>query len=88
MVDLGRPGGLGDFKVLTQSKGVDSPELWGFSPSAEAAALADGLPVPLLTPQHLSLLEGRYAVPEFQPEFQFEGYWPFGGGPEGEGGQG
>ena len=63
MLDLARPGGLGDFKVLCQGKGVGRPDLWGFRPSIEASALGDQVPVPLLTPQHLSLLEGRYPAP-------------------------
>ena len=63
MLDLARPGGLGDFKVLCQGKGVGKPDLWGFSDSAESVTLAEQLPVPLLTPSHLSLLEGRYAAP-------------------------
>ena len=68
MLDLARPGGLGDFKVLAQAKGVGRADLWGFSPSVEASALADRIPVPLLTPDHLSLLQGRYPAPETQWE--------------------
>jgi hypothetical protein len=68
MLDLARPGGLGNFKVLAQGKNVSSPRLWGFSPAPEAAALVEQLPVPLLTPQHLSLLEGRY--PQMGYEFE------------------
>jgi len=68
MLDLARPGGLGDFKVLAQGKGVGQPDLWGFGPAAEAAPgfakgaaeLAEQLPVPLLTQQHISVLAGRY----------------------------
>ncbi len=68
MLDLARPGGLGDFKVLCQGKGVGSPDLWGFTPSAEATDLAEQVPVPLLTADHMSLLEGRYGMtpPEWQ----------------------
>ena len=73
MVDLVRPGGLGDFKVLAQGKNMGQPELWGFGPSPEALALAEKLPVPLLTSHHLSLIEGRYP----RPECDFEGLWPF-----------
>jgi SAM-dependent MidA family methyltransferase len=69
MLDLARPGGLGDFKALAQGKNVGQPALWGFRPAAEAAALAEQLPVPLLTPQHLSLLEGRYPQTDFEFEF-------------------
>ena len=74
MLDLVRPGGLGDFKVLAQGKGVGRPELWGLSPSPEAAALVDGLTVPLLTSQHLRWLEGRYPT----SEFEFEELWHYG----------
>ena len=68
MLDLARPGGLGDFKVLCQGKEVAEPDLWGFSPSDDAGKVAEQLPVPLLTPSHLSLLEGRYGItpPEWQ----------------------
>ena len=75
MLDLARPGGLGDFKVLAQGQGVGQPALRGFGPEGEphlgrvegAAELAMELPVPLLTQQHLSVLAGRYphAAAEF-----------------------
>jgi SAM-dependent MidA family methyltransferase len=81
MVDLARPGGLGDFRVLAQGKGVGQPELWGFQPGPEAAALAGELPVPLLTSGHLSLLAGRYP----ESDVEFEGLWP---SPEGFSGPG
>jgi SAM-dependent MidA family methyltransferase len=68
MLDLARPDGLGNFKVLAQGKNVSSPRLWGFSPAPEAGALVEQLPIPLLTPQHLSLLEGRY--PQMGYEFE------------------
>lgn len=71
MLDLARPGGLGDFKVLAQGKNVGQPALWGFKPAAEAATLAEQLPVPLLTPQHLSLLEGRYPQTDFEFGLQY-----------------
>ena len=62
MMDLVRPGGLGDFKVLAQGKNVGKPELWGFGQSSavdvEVQALVNKLPVPLLTGQHLSLPQG------------------------------
>ena len=48
MVDLVRAGGLGDFKVLVQSKNVEASGLWGLEPSDQALELAEGLPVPLL----------------------------------------
>lgn len=73
MLDLARPGGLGDFKVLAQGKGVGQPELWGFNSSAEASALVAGLPVPLLAEHHLRLLEGRY--PHMGLELELERSW-------------
>ena len=76
MLDLVRPGGLGDFKVLVQSKGVDGSPLWGLDPSPDAAALVDELPVPLLTSRHLAWLEGRYPA----PEVEFGELLPFGAG--------
>jgi hypothetical protein len=74
MLDLARPGGLGDFKVVAQGKGVGQPALWGFAPATEAVALARELPVPLLAGHHLRLLEGRYP----QTGLEFERLWPFG----------
>ena len=72
MVDLARPGGLGDFRFLVQGKNVGQPALWGPgqpasatpSPVHGAADLLQRLPVPLLTPLHLPLLEGRYPSSE------------------------
>ena len=59
MLDLVRPGGLGDFKVLIQGKKIGSPALWGLERSPEATALVESLAVPLLTGHHLSLPDGR-----------------------------
>ena len=92
MLDLARPGGLGDFKVLAQGKRVGQPALWGFGPAGQpawglakgAAELAKQLPVPLLTQQHLSVLAGRYphAAAEFEghrpsnDDQREQGRWP------------
>lgn len=83
MLDLSRPGGLGDFKVLVQGKGVGQPRLWGFNDldesGGDAGELADALvknmPVPLLTSQHLSLVQGRYPGGEldFDLDLQVDG---------------
>ena len=73
MMDLVRPGGLGDFKVLAQGKNVGRPELWGFGSSGssgfskEAEAIARELPVPVLSTGHLPLLESRF--PHVEMEF-------------------
>ena len=72
MLDLVRPGGLGKFKVLVQGKNVGSPTMWGLGRSPEAAAMVDGLPVPLLTGEHLSLPDGRFTG----GEMEFEAFWP------------
>ncbi|PKB64115.1 MAG: hypothetical protein BZY80_03845 [SAR202 cluster bacterium Io17-Chloro-G2] len=78
MVDLVRPGGLGDFKVLVQGKNVGRPGLWGFQPGAslvESNGLSDfidSLPAPLMRPDHLDLTRGR----DPGAEVQVEGYWP------------
>ena len=68
MLNLIRPGGLGDFKVMVQSKGVAGPPLWGLDSSVEGAPIVDGLPVPLLTSRHLAWLEGKYPTPEVEFE--------------------
>ena len=60
MLDVARPGGMGDFRVLAQGKGVGRPELWGFTPSEDARSVLEGVPVPLKSPRHLPLMEGRY----------------------------
>ncbi len=61
MLELARPGGMGDFKVLVQGKAVDvsARRLWGLG-EGEKPAFVEDLPVPLLAPQHMPLLEGRY----------------------------
>ena len=71
-IDLVRPGGLGEFKVLAQGKNVGSPTLWGLERSDEAAALMEGLPAPVLTEHHLSLPDGR----NLGGEAGFEDFWP------------
>ena len=60
MLDIARRGGMGDFRVLAQGKGVGRPELWGFTASEESRSAIQGLPVPLRSTQHLPLMEGRY----------------------------
>jgi SAM-dependent MidA family methyltransferase len=75
MVDLVRPGGLGDFKVLIQGKGVGSPALWGFRAGGQPLGLErlmDSIPTPLMTPDHLDLNQGR----DPGAGFEVEGYWP------------
>jgi len=79
ILDLARIGGLGDFKVLAQGKNVGKPSLWGFNSVPDQAhqdgsARPEGLPVPLLTRDHLPFLEGRY--PRAEAEINLEKLWP------------
>ncbi|MEC8910401.1 MAG: SAM-dependent methyltransferase, partial [Chloroflexota bacterium] len=78
ILDLVRPGGLGDFKILAQGKKAGSSKLWGMERSEAATSLLENLPVPLLTGQHLPLADGRsggsvtesgvfWTFPEFEP---------------------
>ena len=72
MLDIVRPGGLGDFKVLVQGKGVGRSPLWGLERCTKAQDLTFQLPVPLLTQHHLSLLQARYP----HLSYQWEELWP------------
>ena len=81
ILDLARIGGLGDFKVLVQGKNVGKPKLWGFdsAPGQDqrpegGLGRPEGLPVPLLTKDHLPFLEGRY--PRAEAEMTLEKLWP------------
>ena len=60
LLEIVRRGGMGEFMVLAQGKGVGTPALWGFEKSPEVEAMVNGGPLPLLTPLHMPLLEGRY----------------------------
>ena len=74
MLNLARPGGLGDFKVLAQGKNVGTPALCGFQEPASGQTIALASHVPLLDAGHLSLMEGRY--PHASLEFNWD---PFSG---------
>ena len=74
MLDIVKPGGMGEFKVLAQGKGVGSLTLWGLGPSHELDLILEELPVPLLTPLHMPLLGGRYP----HVSFEWEELWPSG----------
>lgn len=63
LLALVRPDGLGDFKVLMQGKNLPPakgglPELWGMAPTAAAGNLLREMPLPLLSPRHISLPRG------------------------------
>ena len=60
MLQLIRPEGMGDFKVLVQGKNAPDVPLWGLQPSTELADLVGELDPPLLTDRHVPLLLGRY----------------------------
>jgi len=61
MLDLSRPGGMGDFKVLVQGKDVANPAITGINGSSEQwKKRMAGLPLPILDANHLSLMEARY----------------------------
>ncbi|MBM3945606.1 MAG: hypothetical protein FJ317_09000, partial [SAR202 cluster bacterium] len=64
MRELAKPGGLGDFKVLVQEKesGVATIE------TVFAPGPPPGGPLPLLSPEHMQLLSGRYPQADWQPE--------------------
>ncbi len=61
MLDLARPGGMGDFKVLVQGKGVDTATLTGTRGHSDAwkERLSD-LPLPLLDDARISVMDARY----------------------------
>ena len=61
MLELARPGGMGDFKVLAQHKGTDCHRLSSVhGASKEWAQRVRGLPLPGLSRQHVDLLAARY----------------------------
>ena len=60
MLQLIRPGGMGDFKVLVQARDVPDAPMWGLELSQELEVLAQRLDPPLLTDRHVPLLQGRY----------------------------
>ena len=77
MLELARPGGMGDYRVMGQTRGLeDAVELMGFS---QASQLRNGSPVerglppaPLLSSRHLDLMAGRYP----HLAWEWEGMWP------------
>lgn len=61
MLELGRPGGMGDFKVLVQTKGIVEPQITGLDgPTASWTQRLRNMPLPLLDDEHLHLMEARY----------------------------
>ena len=70
MLDLARPGGLGDFKVLVQGKNAGTPALWGLQDTQSEDAVVLETNVPLLDVSHIDLMEGRY--PNTALEFDWD----------------
>ena len=74
MRELVKPEGLGGFRVLVQERDTGVTELGQLVPadaSESGSVWAEELPVPLLRPDHVPLLEGRYP----HAAAQFEGPW-------------
>ena len=75
MLDLVKPGEMGDFRALAQGKGLPSDlQLTGFAAGGEAVAKGSFPPVPLLSDDHMELMAARY--PHLW--LPFEHLWPFG----------
>ena len=61
MLEIARQGGMGDFKVLVQSKGVPKTRLTGLEgPSPAWKKRLARLPLPLLDARHLAVMAARY----------------------------
>lgn len=72
MLELARPGGMGDFKVLVQRKGAPEARLAGMvGPSPAWKDRLARLPLPLLTARHLAILAARYP----QTTQNFDALW-------------
>ena len=77
ILDLVRVGGLGDFKVLLQGKNVPTDNLWGFDTISCATGRVDAFnfnPVPLLSGDHIRILDGLY--PRSETELTLDELWP------------
>ena len=75
MLDIVKPGEMGDFKALAQSKGLPAGlRLAGFSGGDESADGGRLPPVPLLSDDHMQLITASYP----HLGLQFEHLWPFG----------
>lgn len=61
MLELARPGGMGDFKALVQRKGTACHPLSGVHGASQKwEQRVRGLPLPRLSGQHVDLLSARY----------------------------
>ena len=76
MRELIKPEGLGAFRVMALGRNIGQPALWGFEPADEPAELVEKLPVPVLTPDHIDLLSGRYPWHQAEFEVPWDTLWP------------
>ena len=76
MRELIKPEGLGGFRVMALGRHIGQPALWGFEYPHEPAELVDQLPVPVLTPDHIDLLSGRYPWHQAEFEVPWDTLWP------------
>ncbi|MBF8267975.1 MAG: hypothetical protein HW388_1483, partial [Dehalococcoidia bacterium] len=79
LLELVKPGNMGDFKVLAQAKGMDGDmELFGFTPDnplKRGIRAGRHLPqAPLLSREHLDLMSARYP----HLSWEWEELWPSG----------
>ena len=70
MLELVKPDGLGGFRVLIQERATGAKDLRQL---ASTRGVTEELEIPLLRPDHMSLLEGRYPHLAWWPEE----LWPF-----------
>lgn len=72
ILELIKPGGFGDFKVLVQSKGLGPVNLYGLTPDNEMVrglrSRKMDLAVPVLGKEHIPLLAGKYPHLAFTPD--------------------
>ena len=67
MRNLVDPSGLGSFKVLVQEKGTGIDDIEALMPDLERDDLGEP---PLLSREHMRLMEGRYAHAAWQPTWE------------------
>ncbi len=73
LLELVKPRGLGDFKVLVQAKDAGQPSIWGLDDAEAARELVGNLPPPRVTPDHLDLTPGRFLEFEINVEDLWSG---------------
>ena len=76
MRQLASPDGLGSFRVLVQEKDTGIEDVAELMPQDETSGIADDPVLPLLRPEHLALMGGRYPHATWEPQ----ALWPGGAG--------